>query len=165
MKVKKTEEFELICAELKERSDALGALMSAEEDLIERRDKLFVDIILDNKYLEGEWEVNANRWLSVLLLSKKLKRDVDFRKLMTIGYNIEDRCYIHFPLNNGLSLRVTDDNVRWQLEIFMRDERNLDELFKFFKDSKIKIEYSIMNSELRDLENRLKFLRRLAGNE
>ena len=162
MKIENREEYEELCKELEAKSDAIGELMNAEDGLVERRDVLFSKIVLDNKLLQGEWECNPNqRFMDIVFFSKKLKRDEEFRELMSIGPNIEGRRYVVIEVD-GVSLRVADDNVRWKLELSTFYGMSLEDVFKFFKDNKMKMIYPHTKIEITNIENRLLFLKRFA---
>lgn len=162
MKIENREEYEELCKELEAKSDAIGELMNAEDGLVERRDVLFSKIVLDNKLLQGEWECNPNqRFMDIVFFSKKLKRDEEFRELMSIGPNIEGRRYVTIEVD-GVSLRVADDNVRWKLELSTFYGMNVEGVFKFFKDNKMKMIYPHTNIEITNIEHRLLFLKRFA---
>lgn len=161
MKIKKQDEYNKICDELEKKSEEIELLDETYSDLMSKRSDLFSEIILENKLLRGTWKLRIDAVPTIILTADKLKKKNDIRELVNIGFNLRFGRDIYLKTDTDMSIKLFGDGAYQRLEICLLFVNDLDELFKFFKDQGIKLQYNIFEFRVREMKKQIAFLERL----
>lgn len=161
MKIKKQDEYNKICDVLKKRSKEIAILDDACGELMKKRSNLFSEIILENKLLRGNWKLQLNVIPTVILTTDKLKKEDDLLDLIRAGRSLKDGSHIHIRTDEDFDMTMIGSSTYWRLEICLLYVDNIDELFKFFKEQGIKLQYDIFEFRIDAMKKQIEFLEKL----
>lgn len=161
MKIKKQDEYNKICDELKKRSKEIAILDEACGDLMEKRSALFSEIILENKLLRGNWKLQLNAIPTIILTTDKLKKEDDLRDLIRVGRSLKDGSHIHIWTDEDFDMTMIGSSTYWRLEICLLYVDDVNKLFEFFKRQGIKLQYNIFEFRIDAMKKQIEFLERL----
>jgi len=161
MKIKKRDEYDKICDELKKRSLAIAALDEVCGELMEKRDDLFSEIILENKLLRGNWKLQLDVIPTIILTTDKLKKENDLLDLIRVGRSLKDGNRIHIRTDEDFDITMIGSSIYWRLEICLLYIDDIDKLLEFFKEQGIKLQYNIFEFRIDAMKKQIEFLERL----